>query len=139
MKYNEDDPSCFSGLLSRKIVEFAQRTEPEEWVERVGEREVTRGIVGRICGRTQGIQGISWRLGSGGGKSGGGDGCDYKRERQAGGNYPRTRRGEQVRKRMDCYCRARRLQRSGECRGHQGPSLLLRNGRSGVGWKAKST
>ena len=36
-RFKEDRPSCSSGLLSRNVVEFAQRIETEEWAERVGE------------------------------------------------------------------------------------------------------
>ncbi len=36
-KTKEDRPSCSSGLLSRNTVAVAQRIEPVEWADRVGE------------------------------------------------------------------------------------------------------
>ncbi len=45
----EDRPSCSSGLLSRNTVEVAQRIEPDEWADRVGEGGGCKEDASEVC------------------------------------------------------------------------------------------
>jgi hypothetical protein len=58
VRNKEDDPSCSSGLLSRRIVEFALQPELEECAERVGEGGGSEELSDVCVGEPKGSKGF---------------------------------------------------------------------------------
>ena len=106
----EDDPSCTSGLLSRKSVEFAQRIEPKEWTEAVGKGGGGNDELSTRCdGEPKASRELCTELGSlGRGVRTAGWERPWSSDDERGGRRELSRGGRkgQLQMRVDCYRKA---------------------------------